>query len=391
MGRTGGYFSKLDRDTRRALLHFLDSWLLDEDTLVSDSATHIATQQSIKAYVDSSSAALLLDEDDMSSDSATKAATQQSVKAYSDSGTQTLTNKTLNDFSNDVHADDLHLRARNTSGGVIGAGTPVYVSGYNVGNDLPEIAKADASSSSTMPAIGLTSGSINNNANGEIILAGIVSSIDTSSFSAGDVVYVSTTAGTLTATKPTGSDLVQEMGEVTKSNASTGKIDVLNEPVPYVTGFAATLLDDGDASTARTTLGLSNLDESWTSFTPTWGNFAPGGTQEWYYRYTLGFLEVHGFSSLTGADVSGAVTMTLPNSETFRTVGEQFLPVGQALYQDQGSRQHAGVVLYASSTTVKFRTINTTFSHASMSDLSATVPHTWANTDDLGAQFRIPI
>lgn len=50
----------------------------DEDNMASNSASHLATQQSIKAYVDS----LLVDEDNFASDSATKAPTQQSVKAY---------------------------------------------------------------------------------------------------------------------------------------------------------------------------------------------------------------------------------------------------------------------------------------------------------------------
>ena len=89
---------------------------LDEDTLVSDSATALATQQSIKAYVDNTTGmgSLLedltpqlggdldlnaknidfpstpnvsdvLDEDNMVSDSATMLATQQSIKAYVDS------------------------------------------------------------------------------------------------------------------------------------------------------------------------------------------------------------------------------------------------------------------------------------------------------------------
>ena len=81
----------------------------DEDNMASDSATHLATQQSIKAYVDSSVAgkdntdeitegssnlyftnaradariaANIIDEDAMGSDSATRAPSQQSVKAY---------------------------------------------------------------------------------------------------------------------------------------------------------------------------------------------------------------------------------------------------------------------------------------------------------------------
>ena len=56
----------------------------DEDNLASNSATHLATQQSIKAYVDGQTHITLLDEDNMASDSATQAATQQSVKAYVD-------------------------------------------------------------------------------------------------------------------------------------------------------------------------------------------------------------------------------------------------------------------------------------------------------------------
>ena len=53
----------------------------DEDNMSSDSATHLATQQSIKAYVDANSLSLI-DEDNMASDSATRPPSQQSVKAY---------------------------------------------------------------------------------------------------------------------------------------------------------------------------------------------------------------------------------------------------------------------------------------------------------------------
>jgi|15BtaG_2_1085339.scaffolds.fasta_scaffold00398_2 hypothetical protein len=95
---------------------------LDEDTMSSDSATALATQQSIKAYVDTNAGISdvvddttpqlggdldlngnnidfpstanisdCLDEDDMSSDSSTSLATQQSIKAYTDTE---VTNKT---------------------------------------------------------------------------------------------------------------------------------------------------------------------------------------------------------------------------------------------------------------------------------------------------------
>ena len=81
--------------------------VLDEDDMSSDSATQLATQQSIKAYVDAQTTdetaegstnlyftnaradaritAALIDEDNMASDSATRLPSQQSVKAYVDS------------------------------------------------------------------------------------------------------------------------------------------------------------------------------------------------------------------------------------------------------------------------------------------------------------------
>ena len=59
--------------------------VLDEDDLSTDSATQLATQQSIKAYIDGKTHLSLIDEDNMSTDSATRPPSQQSVKAYVDS------------------------------------------------------------------------------------------------------------------------------------------------------------------------------------------------------------------------------------------------------------------------------------------------------------------
>jgi hypothetical protein len=89
---------------------------LDEDDMSSDSATSVASQQSIKAHIADGnitmtnktltspvintgvSGTAILDEDDMASDSDTKLATQQSIKAYIDSGSVTFDN--VGTFSN---------------------------------------------------------------------------------------------------------------------------------------------------------------------------------------------------------------------------------------------------------------------------------------------------
>ena len=71
----------------------------DEDNMSSDSATHLATQQSIKAYVDSQTYLNLIDEDNMASNSATRPPSQQSVKAYVDAGDLSLIDE--DDMSSD--------------------------------------------------------------------------------------------------------------------------------------------------------------------------------------------------------------------------------------------------------------------------------------------------
>ena len=68
--------------------------IADEDNMSSNSAVKLATQQSIKAYVDANSGLSLIDEDNMATDSATRPPSQQSVKAYVDA-TTTIANAAL--------------------------------------------------------------------------------------------------------------------------------------------------------------------------------------------------------------------------------------------------------------------------------------------------------
>jgi hypothetical protein len=70
-----------------------------------------------------------------------------------------------------------------------------------------------------MPAFGITADAIANGATGTVIISGEVSGINTSSFSDGDELYVGT-SGALTATKPTGTALIQKIAKVTKAAAS---------------------------------------------------------------------------------------------------------------------------------------------------------------------------
>jgi len=99
--------------------------ILDEDAMGSDSETKLATQQSIKAYVDSKAHLSLIDEDNMVTDSATRPPSQQSVKAYVDSQAGGAGFKELNHLyyptatvSTTLDTDNISICGSGTTAGV---------------------------------------------------------------------------------------------------------------------------------------------------------------------------------------------------------------------------------------------------------------------------------
>lgn len=105
-------------------------------------------------------------------------------------------------------------------------GDPLYISGFDVTGNTPIVGIADANDTNKMPAFGLAESTVSINASVKVVTFGTLSGIDTSSFSLGDILYVSDT-GTLTAAKPYGeSSKVQNIGKVQRVHASSGSIKV---------------------------------------------------------------------------------------------------------------------------------------------------------------------
>ena len=144
----------------------------------------------------------------------------------------TLTRNSASEVTIDAseEAESIHLSVKNTSGSTITKGTPVYITG-NVGNtDKLEIAPADASYASTMPAVGLLESDLINNAEGFVAQGGFLkglatATIDGTSTSSNDTVYVKSGGG-LTMTKPSGTGLIQNIAKVARVHASNGSLIV---------------------------------------------------------------------------------------------------------------------------------------------------------------------
>jgi len=120
-------------------------------------------------------------------------------------------------------ADSVSKTVYNDTGATILKGANVYISGWKTGSEVPTIALAKADSATTMPALGKAVADILNLAEGEILTFGTQSTIDTSAYSLSDTLYVSAaTAGADTNTKPVGSNLIQRIAVVTRSNPTVG-------------------------------------------------------------------------------------------------------------------------------------------------------------------------
>jgi len=112
------------------------------------------------------------------------------------------------------------------AGEAISKGDPVYISSFNLTGNVPVVGIADANDVNKMPAFGLAESTVSLNASVNVVTFGTLSGIDTSSFSLGDILYISDT-GALTATKPYGeSSQVQNIGKVQRVHASAGSIKV---------------------------------------------------------------------------------------------------------------------------------------------------------------------
>jgi hypothetical protein len=110
---------------------------------------------------------------------------------------------------------------KNVSGGELTKGTPVHAVVDGAEGNLAYVIAARADTASAMPATFVLNETLADEAEGEAIITGLLSGVDTDAFAPGDVVYVGATGG-YTNVKPTGTNLIQNLGIVLKSHPSNG-------------------------------------------------------------------------------------------------------------------------------------------------------------------------
>lgn len=115
------------------------------------------------------------------------------------------------------------VRVYNGSGATITNGSVVAVTGAQ--GQRPSVVLADADSEPLSAAtLGIATENIANGAEGFVATFGVVNGLDTSAFTAGTPVYLSQTAGGLTATRPSAPAHTVFIGWVLHVNASSGRL-----------------------------------------------------------------------------------------------------------------------------------------------------------------------
>lgn len=132
------------------------------------------------------------------------------------------------------------------------------------------------------------------------------------------------------------------------------------------------------------------------AFTPTWTSLTVGnGTQSWTYTIAAGLVTIQGFFTMgTTSSMGASPRMALPVPGNGLATGapnsgnDQAL--GTVLLEDAGTILHTGVVLtHVASGVVRARMVaqNASGTYTYASDVSSTIPFTWATGDFMAATF----
>ena len=124
------------------------------------------------------------------------------------------------------HGQELHVPAKNITGSQINDGKVVYISGGTLGDTNIALAQANSTVQSD-GVIGVATENIPNNSTGFVTAFGYVNNINTSAFSANDIIWLSdSVAGGMTNVRPKHPNNAVKIGTCTYSHATLGRIHV---------------------------------------------------------------------------------------------------------------------------------------------------------------------
>jgi hypothetical protein len=121
-----------------------------------------------------------------------------------------------------IISGQISITVENNTGSPLGKASPVYVNGFGTSHPTVDLAESDLPDGAFV--LGLLAEQIANSSTGECVLYGLISGVDTSTYTVNKQLFV-TDSGSLTDVLPLGSaDRIQPIGRVIRSDASNGQI-----------------------------------------------------------------------------------------------------------------------------------------------------------------------
>lgn len=216
-----------------------------------------------------------------------------------------------------------------------------------------------------------------------------------------DVVVVNATSGAFTLTLPTAAAVPGKEYIFKKSDSSSNQITVDANGAETIDGSAARKLSTQNESMTIVSDGSGwviisrQIPSDWVSFTPT-GSWTAQTTYQGWWRRVGDSMEVQIRLSLTGApSPATSLNIALPAGYVIDTT-KQYTGSGSVLgvasILDSGSTFYAGNVFYSSTTDVFVTVENASGTYTTSINLvTPTVPMTFAASDAVSTQFRVPI
>lgn len=137
----------------------------------------------------------------------------------------------------------------NNTGSQIDDGDVVYLSG---GNSRPFVTLADADNIVTAEALGIATHDIGIAANGKVTVLGLIRGLDTSGTNVNDPVYLSSTAGEWTTTRPTFPAWTVKLGKIEVVSATVGVILMLPIVMENIAVFFGSVNENFDFTVSET-------------------------------------------------------------------------------------------------------------------------------------------
>ena len=193
--------------------------------------------------------------------------------------------------------DDVITPAINKTGSVIPNGTVCYVSGSQGNRTVVSLAQA-VLTPTTQIAIVVATHDVAVDTVGYFVNRGLVNQLNTSAYTEGQVLWVSTTAGQLTGAAPAKPYSQIAVGVVTRVHATVGQIRVFPYPIPRI-GQLTDVNTTGIVAGQALRLSSSGVFEPYTPLDTVKRNVTVSVNAGWY---RLGYvdLKVNTFNSVFG-------------------------------------------------------------------------------------------